>query len=268
MTISTKIQNGIINDYNNGITNSVLSKKYFLHRTTIQRILKRNKVKLKSINETSRKHIIVDENYFKIIDNEEKAYILGLLYADGYINKNGFGITLAEIDVAILNRISHIIYNKVVLGYKKAKNNIKPQYRLEVVSKIMKNDLIKHGCMERKTFKIQFPKLTNENIYRGFIRGYFDGDGCICIPTKNPNNITITLTSNTKFCNGLAEYVRNTVNVNMKSIVRYENVSITRLTGKKQIIKFMDWLYCDSTIYLKRKHDKYNNFKNLNTKLI
>jgi len=256
----------IINDYINGTTNKEITQKYGLHRSTIQRILINNNIKLRPIKKTARKHQFIDENYFKNINNEEKAYVLGLLYADGYINKNGFGITLIENDKELLEKISNIIYGKIVLGYrdsKKIKNKYicKPQYRFEVVSLIMKNDLIKHGCMEKKTFKIRFPKLINDELYKHFIRGYFDGDGCLCIPTTRPENVTFTITSNINFCNELSKYVCNNVDVNMKSSIRYKDVGISRLTGRKQIKIFMNWLYENSSIYMKRKYEKFKSLK-------
>jgi len=256
------IETHVVNEYIKGVNNIELSNKYDLHRTTIQRILLRNNVTLRKQNITSRKHILINENYFNIIDTEEKGYVLGLLYADGYINKNGFGISLIEGDKEILEKLSIIFYNKIVLGYRKGKlisNKYfnKPQYRLEIVSMKMKNDLIAHGCMEAKSFKIRFPVLYNENIYRAFIRGYYDGDGCLTIPTKKASNVTLTITSNTKFCNELAEYVNRHLDINMKSVIRYNNIGCTRLTGKLQIIKFLNWMYLNSSIHLMRKYDKY-----------
>lgn len=266
--VNTNVEKHIIDDYKNGISNKELSKKYSLHRCTIQTVLLRNSVKLKSLVETARKYQLVNENYFNVINAEEKAYILGLLYADGSIRYNGFEITLVETDKELLEKFSIIIYNKIVLGYRKArkygtnsKNTCKPQYRLVVTSNIMKNDLIKHGCMQAKTFKIRFPDLINANMYRHFIRGYFDGDGCFSIPKRQPNTAQINITSNIYFCDELAEYIRKTIDVNVKSKIRYKNIGAVRLQNTKQVIKFMDWLYDDSTIYLARKHNKFENFK-------
>lgn len=46
-----------------------------------------------------------NENIFSIIDNEEKAYWLGFLYADGYLTDQGlFGCALQEKDKAHLNK--------------------------------------------------------------------------------------------------------------------------------------------------------------------
>jgi hypothetical protein len=261
--INKEIEKNIVAEYSNGTINKEISNKYKLHRTTIQRILLRNNIHLRKQDKTARKHQILNENYFKNINTEEKAYILGLLYADGYINNNGFGITLMEIDKELLEKISMILYGKIILGYRKSRNNTKPQYRFEIASKIMKNDLIKHGCIKAKTFKIRFPELKNKSLYQHFIRGYFDGDGCLCVPTNKPKNITFTITSNVNFCDGLAEYVKNVINVNMKSCIRYGDIGNVRLTGNNQVRTFMNWLYNDATIYMKRKFEKYNK---INTK--
>lgn len=260
---SDDIVKNVINDYLNGITNTEISKKYNLHRSVIQQILKRNGIELKSLAETSRKHHINNENYFNDIDTEEKAYILGLLYSDGYINHNGFGITLQETDKELLEKLSIIIYGKIVLGYKKSRTyqsyTSKPQYRFDVISKIMKNDLITHGCMENKTFKIRLPVLKEE-LYKHFIRGYFDGDGCLCIPKKYNRNITMTITSNTYFCTEVANYIKKEISVNATSSIRYLDIGVVRLTGRNQVIKFMNWLYTDSTLYMKRKKIKFDNY--------
>jgi len=269
------IVNNIIFDYTNNITNKEISEKYNINRGVVQRILKRNDIKLKTLSESSRKHIFLNEHYFKNIDTNEKAYILGLLYSDGYINKNGFGISLHEKDKEILEKISKIIYGKIVLGYRKEKEIIHfknkayhsgPQYRLEIVSNIMKNDLINNGCVRNKTFKIRLPELKNINLYKSFIRGYFDGDGCLCIPKNNIGNITFTLTSNINFCDDIKNYITKNLDVNMKSGVRYNEVGFNRLTGAKQVTKFMNWLYEDADIYLYRKFKKFEYFVKITLK--
>jgi hypothetical protein len=113
--INEDIEKIIVAEYSNGVTNKEISNKHKLHRTTVQRILLRNNILLRKQDETARKHQILNEKYFKNINTEEKAYILGLLYADGYINNNGFGITLTEIDKELLEKISIILYGKIIL---------------------------------------------------------------------------------------------------------------------------------------------------------
>ncbi|GIM28209.1 hypothetical protein CPJCM30710_08750 [Clostridium polyendosporum] len=42
------------------------------------------------INTKRKNRYTLNEEYFNIIDDENKAYILGLLYADGYVGDNHF----------------------------------------------------------------------------------------------------------------------------------------------------------------------------------
>ncbi|MBI2087073.1 MAG: hypothetical protein HYT69_02785 [Candidatus Zambryskibacteria bacterium] len=51
-------------------------------------------------------------------------------------------------------------------------------YRLQIGSKEMFADLIKLGFTPNKSLIVDFPKIPN-NLLGDFVRGYFDGDGCI-----------------------------------------------------------------------------------------
>ena len=50
----------------------------------------------------TRRKYQVNEFFFDEIDSEEKAYWLGFIYADGYVNTNGnkFGINLSLKDIS------------------------------------------------------------------------------------------------------------------------------------------------------------------------
>jgi intein/homing endonuclease len=41
------------------------------------------------------------------------------------------------------------------------------------------HSLVKHGCAEKKSLVLQFPTNISSELISHFIRGYFDGDGCI-----------------------------------------------------------------------------------------
>ena len=265
--VDIEVQSNIVFDYLSGTSNKHLCEKYDLHRSTIQSILIKNGVKLRKQNETARKHQIIDENYFNEINCEDKAYFLGILYADGSINKNGFEITLTENDLNVLEKLSTIIYGKINLSYIKAKpyhndtkHMCKPLYRLTVVSNTMKNDLIKNGCVQAKTYKIRMPNLSSSELYRCFIRGYFDGDGCFSLSTRNKNNSIIYITSNIVFCNELNNFICNNLDISVKSFVRYGDIGGLRITKTSDTIKFMNWIYENSNIHMDRKFNKYKNY--------
>lgn len=92
---------------------------------------------------------------FDKIDNEEKAYWLGFLYADGSVGStdNRVELGLAEKDY------NHLVKFKNFIGLD---NNIsyRPQtksYRYSFKNKIFKEILIKQGCVPKKSLILDFP---------------------------------------------------------------------------------------------------------------
>jgi intein/homing endonuclease len=50
---------------------------------------------------------------------------------------------------------------------------------IRLYGKKLHDDLVKHGCVEKKSLILQFPKDLSQELISHFVRGYFDGDGCI-----------------------------------------------------------------------------------------
>lgn len=121
----------------------------------------------------------VDEFYFEIINSPEKAYILGFFYADGYNNEsNGIvSSTQREDRIDILTSIKDRIHAdqeiKIYPGQR--------AYSLTICSTKMSKDLANAGAMQCKSHILTFPDSTivSDELIPHFIRGYFDGDGCI-----------------------------------------------------------------------------------------
>lgn len=124
----------------------------------------------------SKSHPNLIESYFENIDTKEKAYWLGFLYADGNVSHNTtIYIGTHKKDCIIINRFAECIganKNKIHIN---SNNNI--MMSLYITSKRMFNDLVKHGCVPRKTHVLELPTLNNRNLYLAFLLGFFDGDG-------------------------------------------------------------------------------------------
>lgn len=136
-----------------------------------------------------------DENYFEIIDTPQKAYFLGLMYADGYVSHSKrllgnnkiyicykMSISLQEQDKSILELFKRELKrpNELIkIINKDISINRAIQYCFTVSGQKIHDDLVKHGCVENKSLILQFPKTVPEKLMSHFIRGYFDGDGCI-----------------------------------------------------------------------------------------
>ncbi len=107
------------------------------------------------------------------------AYILGFLFADGNIVKTKRGthfIAIYTADYDLLCLMKVLMKSNHKIGMRKKKEGI--VYVLQIGSKELFNDVAKFGLIPNKASRMCLPKIPRK--YNGdFIRGYFDGDGCI-----------------------------------------------------------------------------------------
>ena len=203
-----------------------------------------------------------DESIFENIDCEWKAYYLGFFFADAGLTRLNVKLSLNEKDKEILDKLNEIIfkgqcnlkYTPHKLYYSKKTNKIynnNPQYSITINSKKIINDLTKLGCGIKKSLTLQFPSNIQvpDEYMSHFIRGYFDGDGCII---KNSFHII----SSDDFCNGLQRYLYNTLHI-QAHLHKCDKVSRILVHKKQDIIKLKNYIYNNSTIRLSRKFDKF-----------
>lgn len=123
---------------------------------------------------------MINENYFEVIDTNEKAYWLGFLYADGYIGKRNekLQICLSVKDESHLDKfitcIGAELSDKRFFGPYKTSGK---QVHWYTRNRKIVNDLVKLGCTNKKSHNIRFPKLDSYNLNCAFLLGYYDGDG-------------------------------------------------------------------------------------------
>jgi predicted DNA-binding protein YlxM (UPF0122 family) len=236
----------------------IISQKFKVSNTAIYNILKRNNIKREN------KKYVIDESFFDIINTQEKAYILGLFMADGYNSKDGYtlGINLKEEDKDLLERVKIEMKTDRPLYFieKKIKNkNHSNSYALEITNKNLCESANKAGIIKNKTYNLKFPNIDNE-LLNHFIRGYFDGDGCIYISKEN--KVTVSIILSESFCDIMKIKLKNVLgfsgNIYQDKRIN-EKIKIWQLGGNKQCKTFMDWIYKDSKIFMKRKKNKYNS---------
>src|SRR5258706_2989612 len=118
----------------------------------------------------------INESFFEKIDSEEKAYFLGLLFADGTnsIKKTEVKLALGEIDKHILSRLNNFFQPTKPLYFQKSKLGRQNLYKLIINSKKISYRLNDLGIVPNKTHKLIFPKYLDNNLLKHFIRGYFD----------------------------------------------------------------------------------------------
>lgn len=258
----------ICNMYKMGYKVKDMSETFGICVRVIHNLLKRKGIPIQPRKEYLRKYTL-DENYFDNIDTEEKAYFVGLLYADGTNNINVHQVRLGLIvkDKYLLELLSNIIKsNKPLSVSKRSIKNPKHYdfYTLNIDSKYVSDRLNELGVVPAKTFKVTFPDWLDEKLYNHFIRGYFDGDGHIGISKKFGR---ASIIGTDKFCKSVSNILREKCNVNgrMRPNDKNANNNIVQMEvyGNNQVLRFMDYLYKNSTIYMLRKHDLYIQLKQI-----
>lgn len=251
-----------------------------LHTThqKVKEILIEKGIELRTMSENVRQYSL-DEHYFDNIDSQDKAYILGFLYADGYNNeKTGVvAISLQEQDKGILDKFCMALNSnnlpKLSTFNHKKNPNWSNVYRLSFHSRYLSSILAKHGMIQNKSLKIVFPEHLDSSLYSHFIRGYFDGDGCFYYnPKSRVDQINIVGTE--QFCQSIMDILHDNhvITGGKVCITGHKDNGITRLIrfgGVKQTKAFLDWLYKDANLYLERKHQKYiqRYYSNINNTL-
>lgn len=235
----------------------------------------RRVLKEEGINTRLKNRYILDENYFDCIDTESKAYILGFIYADGFVGDEKFNnIVIAVNDLEILEFIAKEF--KFTGNIRKTKKggfeNSKCGYSLNFSSKIMASRLREIGLYSNKSLTIDTLPQIDKKLVRHFIRGYFDGDGSIVLSHN---------TSYYKAIDGVIKYIYPTycfmilgtkgfleeiikeAEFNYAKIhnTKSEKIKCIKINAKKEFNNIFKYLYDNSTIKLQRKYNKWNEIK-------
>lgn len=200
-----------------------------------------------------------NEHYFDEINAPNKAYILGFLYADGYNYEKDGGLKIGiwNKDVEILDFISKELELK--RPYEKCKGQV---LRLLAHSKYMSSILKKWGCGQAKTFKLVYPDFLDKELHSSFIRGYFDGDGCIYY-LKHQATARLSYSGYIPFLESINKNLMEqigTTNRKVYPINSNKGTGSLEYTRRDDIEKIERFMYGNSEFSLKRKQDKVQGF--------
>lgn len=259
----------IISLYQAGNSACKIAKMFGCSHPIVLSILDEHNIQRADVNQLKRKYKNIKEDYFNAIDTQEKAYFLGLLYADGCIsiskNSSQVEINLQEEDKDILEKFSFAILGESALKFRDlSKRNKKNQWVLRICNKQMCKQLEKIGCPPAKSLILYWPQwLIDSELQRHFIRGYFDGDGSINCNEDNYHAYKFSIISTLEFCENADKVINEQILTHFTYDTSNENGITTTISvsGNRQIFRLMDWLYKDATIYLERKYLKYQELR-------
>lgn len=235
----------------------------------------------------------INENFFTEINTEEKAYFLGLIFADGSISKVKSGnrqmvlsLCLQEGDYKVVERLNNIITPYKTFNFQHPPSvksrGWKARAQFTVSSDKICQELISLGCNIRKSENgVKAPRLK-KGLGRHFVRGYFDGNGGISIKlkeysytrvsdrilTKVPKKFYVrpsiyVMSTDLKFLNAIKRFIVHECDIQCK-VQEYSRKSKNLITHRiviednREVKKISDFLYKDASVYLNRKKEKFD----------
>lgn len=225
----------------------------------------------------------IKHDFFKEINSEEKAYILGFYIADGSILKGDshqgykLSIGISTLDIDILEKIRDILSPNANINFSEERINnygikTKAMCKLSISSKGIVNTLCDLGLGENKTYLSKsIINIIPEDLMFHFIRGYFDGDGHIGYSKVSKKHIT---KQNEEKNYNYINYNFNIISLDhyilleIASFLEKYNFTISKYIDKKECLtisihkkseieSIFNLLYKDSTLFMNRKYNKF-----------
>lgn len=205
-------------------------------------------------------------DYFRSIDEPEKAYWLGALLADGWVCTRGgrpkeVGLAVKESDKEWLKSFQAAIGHVGRVTTKENKNSLAKSSSshmstVRVTCQAFTKWAIEAGITERKSGNLVLPAAANA-FPADFCRGFCDGDGSI-------GKVNFTLICNSE---DFAHQVSQLIKRETGQTLHYSECAspqtgkyVSRLCGYRKNRDVLAWMYQDRTPSLARKYDRFSRF--------
>lgn len=249
----------VILEYRDGKSASAIGAMFDVSGNAIQGLLKRRGIELRSLSEAARK-LPCNHLYFQEQLDEERAYWIGFILADGAIHEKAYGVS-AQVSVALADK-DHGHLEKFKAALQSSHKIITTKQgdhlgvRFSVSSTEMVESLARFGIVPRKSANQVFSDLIPANLLRHYFRGYFDGNGCIT--RSKSSRWTINIVSSEVFLSRFLDWIGTHIGGHRPSIGFSYGIHRVAWSGTHRCKEILDLLYSDATIYLDRKKALYD----------
>lgn len=204
-----------------------------------------------------RKHSIGTPDYFEKIDTVNKAYLLGFIAADGYLNQpennRYLEVCLNEKDVSVLELLKSELRASHPISYKPQVN----ARRLHIGSPKLVADIEKYEIYNNKSLTMGNVLRNIPDEFKGnFICGLWDGDGSCGVYDYRYKFLVASILGTKECINGIRDFL------DIEGYLRrdkrhHENTLTWSIRKKSDLISLYKQTYLKTPCSLKRKHDKF-----------
>ena len=210
--------------------------------------------------DTKLRSYVINEDSF-ITLNRDYSWIIGLIWSDGCLESNNT-ISITSVDLDMLKKVESVLGSNLIRTRIKTKN--KQAYDIRFSNKVVANTLKKYGLHGAKSLSVDWPQNLDECFEWDFIRGLFDGDGCIYVKDETIAKFSICSAS-LLIMNKIQQFFKkNNININITvNSTNRENPLYNLATAKFSYIKkIYENFYYENSLHLDRKKEKFELYLN------
>ena len=196
------------------------------------------------------------ETLFDFIDNEEKAYWLGFLYADSYVCPKNSCITLslAAKDKNQILKFSKFVSKPIKNRTQKIHEKTYPQFAVCFTSRHMSDKLSSFGIVPRRNVILKL-EIIPSYLLCHFVRGIFDGDGSISSNAQKAWIGQFNICGNEE----ILAWIQERIGLTKTKLQQGIGVKYLKYKGINNLRIIYNFLYNNATIYLDRKKNVFEN---------
>jgi hypothetical protein len=259
--IKPEQEQSVIDLYNSGVSTPKIAKLFGCSVPSAINALKRNNVNVD--RKYSYRKYLLREDMFDVIDTEEKAYWLGFIYADGCVSK---GMTTLSVELSFLDN-DHLIKFRDTISpgkpvYTPTRTNSWKGLKktgmksiISIWSRRLSLSLHNVGVSKERQEPEKLFSAISYELFRHFLRGYFDGDG-----NARKINPRISFIGEEKLLRWIEQNLDSNLNIGKgREIYFIKNkrklVGSIYFSGGIIAARVAEFMYRGATIYLERKKE-------------
>lgn len=271
----------IIDLYNTGLSPEKIARELHMSSTFVTSYLRNSGIILRNPTHYHKKYKC-DETYLDSIDSFDKAQIIGMLTADGFIEKKKYtlNLNLQEDDLDYLEwvKIQFKSDYPIALFRKQQENfvskqgkiyNVKNHYKFSVNSPHLHSTIQKYNIVHRKSYaNLGLPSEIPSQFIKAFTLGVMEGDGSVGVYAdkrlgrKYVYGVCSFLLQE-QLAEDLSKVIHEQLGIICKIRKKNEKLKMISFYAADELIKLYHWFYDDAHFVMKRKHDKFTKIMNV-----
>lgn len=209
---------------------------------------KEEKSRIQSLNASKPRKCNAYKSEFMNNLDKYSSYFLGLMWADGYLNKK-YGSIRFEIVKDDADDIFYLFKKLNFCHYHRKKINRKDTMYFSMTDKILYSKLKDLGYENKSGDSANLVlNYIPKNLHNYWWLGFFNGDGCFYFNEKNRTreiSIGSTYDQNWDFFDDLSKNINIKYSLNRRIHNEKSKSSCVRITGRNNIENFGNYIYSD-----------------------